>query len=267
MALATLQNIRVAGLASAVPRQIVSNLEYDQVPEEKRQRIVKFTGIQYRRVGPRELCTSDLCEAAARRLLDELGWRRDEVGAVLFVSQTFDYIFPDTAQSLQARLELPKECLAFDVNLGCSGYTYGLYILGHLMEAAGIKRGLLVAGDASKSDLTTDPSSAVIFGNGGSATALELSQSGKPIYFEAGSDGAGYKVIYIPDGGGRSPLTAESFVKKPAETGGMRDATDIILDGSEIMNFALREVTASVKRLLEFAEQRDVAGIARNNAT
>lgn len=255
MALAILNRARIAGVASAVPKEIVSNSDYTVLSEEQREKIIKYTGIRYRRWAPSALCCSDLCQSAAEKLLAEMAWDRSEIGAVVFVSQTSDYPFPATAQILQDRLGLAKSCLAFDVNLGCSGYTYGLYLLGSLLEGSGIKRGLLLAGDVSKMHGDNDPASAVLFGHAASATAMELSGEGKPIFFEMGSDGGGHQVIYVPAGGARNPVGADSFEKKDLDGGGSRGATDVVLDAAEIMNFTMREVPASIKRLLEFSNK------------
>src|SRR5271154_6268114 len=104
MALATLHRVRIPGIASAVPKQVVSNSDYNLVSEDKRDRIIKYTGIQFRRWAPRELCCSDLCQGAAEKLLGQLGWESRDIGAVVFVSQTPDYISPATAQLVQERM-------------------------------------------------------------------------------------------------------------------------------------------------------------------
>jgi len=255
MALAALRRARIAGVASAVPKEVVSNSDYTVLPEEQREKIIRYTGIRFRRWAPPELCCSDLCLAAAEKLLPELGWERESIGAVVFVSQTSDYPFPATAQILQDRLGLPKSTLAFDVNLGCSGYTYGLYILGSLLEAGGIQRGLLLAGDVSKMHGDCDPASAVLFGHAASATAMEFSEKTNPLFFEFGSDGSGFKVIYVPAGGSRAPVAADSFEKGALASGGSRGATDVVLDAAEIINFTMREVPLSIKRLLGSADR------------
>ncbi len=253
MALAVLRKVRIAGVASAVPKEVVSNSDYTVLSEEQREKIIKDTGIRYRRWAPKELCCSDLCQASAEKLLAAMSWSRDSIGAIVFVSQTPDYPFPATAQLLQHRLGLSKSCLAFDVNLGCSGYTYGLHILGSLLEASGLRRGLLLAGDVSKMHGDCDPASAVLFGHAATATAMEFSPSSKPLYFELGSDGGGHKVSYDPAGGARNPVGVQSFQKVELEGGGARGDTDVVLDAAEIMNFTMREVSVSIKRLLEFA--------------
>lgn len=253
MALAALRRARIAGIASAVPKEIVSNSDYTVLSEEQREKIIKYTGIRFRRWAPQDLCCSDLCQAAAEKLMAQMSWERESIGAIVFISQTSDYPFPATAQILQTRLGVPTSCLSFDVNLGCSGYTYGLYILGSLLEAGGIKRGLLLAGDVSKMHGDSDPASAVLFGHAGSATAMEFSEGAKPLFFEFGSDGSGFKTIYVPAGGSRSPVGAESFKKNELETGGARGDTDVVLDAAEIINFTMREVPKSIKRLVEYA--------------
>lgn len=253
MALSVLRRVRIAGVASAVPKDVVSNSDYAVISQGQREKIIKYTGIRYRRWAPKELCCSDLCQAAAEKLLAELSWKREDVDVVIFVSQTPDYPFPATAQLLQHRLGFSKSCLAFDVNLGCSGYTYGLHILGSLLEASGLLRGLLLAGDVSKMHGDSDPASAVLFGHAATATAMEFAPNTKPIYFDVGSDGGGHKVIYVPAGGCRKPVGAESFEKAALNGGGARSETDVVLDAAEIINFTMREVSVSIKRLLEFS--------------
>src|SRR5580698_499054 len=98
MALSILKRTRITGIASAVPKRVLSNSDYTLISEEKRQKIIKYTGIQYRRWADKEVCCSDLCQAAAEKLMTEIGWDKSEISVVLFVSQTPDYIFPSTAQ-------------------------------------------------------------------------------------------------------------------------------------------------------------------------
>lgn len=252
MAFAAVRNVRIAGLASAVPKEVVSNSDYAILSKEQREKIIKYTGIRYRRWAPKELCCSDLCQAATEKLLSHLRWNRDSIEAIIFVSQTPDYPFPATAQLLQERIGLSRASIAMDVNLGCSGYTYGLHILGSLLEASGMKRGLLLAGDVSKMHGDSDPASAVLFGHAATATAMEFCGDASPIYFELGSDGGGHKVIYVPAGGARNPVGAQSFEKSALGGGGARGETDVVLDAAEIMNFTMREVPSSIRRLLDF---------------
>ena len=130
MAYAILRNVRYAGLASCVPGDSVSNLDCPPEQRAERERLVRNIGIDHRRVCAPGVCFSDLAQRSAETLLDKLGWDRAEVDAVVVVTQSSDYAYPGTAVLMQDRLGLPQSCLAFDINLGCSGYPYGLFAVG-----------------------------------------------------------------------------------------------------------------------------------------
>ena len=172
MATASVHNVRIAGISACVPERVENNAEYPLLSPEERTKVIHTTGIERRRVAKKDQCTSDLCVVAADRLLNDLGWNRDEVDAVILVSQSSDYTVPATAPMLQDRLGLPRTCLAFDINLGCSGYTYGLQVLGSLISAGHLRKGLLLVGDTpSKTVSPQDRSAATLFGDAGAATA------------------------------------------------------------------------------------------------
>ena len=131
MAFLEFKNVRVAGMSAGVPKNIASNLhptEYDKVSKDySPEDFVKTTGVMERRYSF-ELTTSDLCYAAAEKLIADLGWEKSEIEGIIFVSQTPDYILPATSCILQDRLGLSKECYTADISLGCSGWVYGLNI-------------------------------------------------------------------------------------------------------------------------------------------
>jgi 3-oxoacyl-[acyl-carrier-protein] synthase-3 len=251
----TICGVRLAGLSACVPRGVLDNLEYPEVAPADRAKLVKTIGVRHRRQAPPEICSSDLCEHAAATLLRELGWDPASVEAVVFVSQTPDYDLPATAAILQHRLGLPKTAVAFDLSLGCSGYTYGLAVAGALVSALGLRRVLLLAGDTmSKNTCARDRSAAPLFGDAGSATALELDPAAGPWHFDFGTDGSGYQAIIIPHGGYRNPVTPASLELREYGEGIHRPLNLLVLDGVEIFNFSLREVPPSVTRVLAAAE-------------
>ena len=173
MACLEFKNVRIAGLSACVPRFTASNLlplDDDGISTEYTpEAFVETTGVLERRISD-TLTTSDLCFAAAEQLIADLGWERKEIEALVFVSQTADYILPATACILQDRLGLSKECYAEDVALGCSGWVYGLSNVASLLANGTIKKALLLAGDAKKrASGSRDP----LFGHAGTATAVE----------------------------------------------------------------------------------------------
>ena len=255
MATASVHNVRVAGISACVPQTVENNSDYPLLSPEERAKVIQTTGIERRRMARKDQCTSDLCFAAADRLLNDLQWNRDEVDVVILVSQSSDYTLPATAPILQERLGLPRTCLALDINLGCSGYTYGLQVVSSLISAGNLRKGLLLVGDTpSKTVSPLDRSAATLFGDGGAATALEFA-AGEVMHFDFGSDGRGYEAIMIPDGGLRNPVGPQSLEVVKIDEGISRNRCQLILDGVEIFNFSIREVPKTVRSLMALANK------------
>ncbi|HEY6773801.1 MAG TPA: ketoacyl-ACP synthase III [Oxalicibacterium sp.] len=249
MAASTLKNVRFAGMASCVPKRIVSNLT-DCKPQirAERERLVRNIGIETRRMAPEWQCFSDLALEATEKLLDSLQWRKDEIDALIVVTQSPDYPIPATAIILQDRLGLPHTTVAFDVNLGCSAYPFGIHLLGSMISAGGIKKGLLLVGDRSAT--LTDP----IFSDAATATALEFDESASPMYFDLNSDGSGYRAIMLPVGGQREPIGIQHLVPfREDENDHWRRATDLVLDGPAVLSFSTQRVPPAVEKLLAYA--------------
>lgn len=253
MALSQVANVRLAGLAACVPATEVSNLQLPHLKPDERAKLVKAIGIEKRRVVAPGQCASDLCHAAASRIMQELAWDPESIDALVFVSHTPDYILPATAVVLQHRLGLPQTCLAFNIGLGCSAYPYGLAVVSSLISAMKLRRALLLVGDAfSKITSPQDKSTSPIFGDAGSATALEWNEGSKPLWFDLASDGSGYQAIMIPDGslGGRNPIQHQSLDYIHCGEGIVRSRCHLTLDGLEVFNFSVREVPKTVTRLM-----------------
>lgn len=252
MAFFSISNIKLSGVSACVPESSKSNLEYSYNTIEENQKLINTTGIAYRRVANKDVCTSDLCYYAAEKLLEELEWDKSKIDVLIFVTQTPDYILPVTATILQDRLKLSYECLAFDIPLGCSGYVYGMSTIASIMSAGKLKKGLLLVGDTiTKITNPKDKSTEPLFGDAGSATAFEYIQSEKEISFHLCSDGAGYKTIHIPDGGRRNPMTQTSFSEKLIDDGIVRNNTNLFLDGMDVFSFGINKAPQTVKTLFD----------------
>ncbi len=260
MASVVVHNVRFAGVAACVPADVSENSSYTHLSEDERRRVIQTTGIERFRRAPADVCTSDLCCRAAATLLDALEWSRHEVEVLVFVTQTPDYPIPATAPIIQDRLGLPQSCIAFDVNLGCSGYTYGLQIVASLLAAGGLRRGLLLVGDTpSKFTSRLDRSTAPLFGDAGAATALETSE-GSRMCFDSGTDGSGFDAIIVSDGGYRNVTVPESLEVVDVEDGIARSRCQLRLAGIEVFNFSVREVPKTVRNVLQLAG-RDIADV------
>jgi 3-oxoacyl-[acyl-carrier-protein] synthase-3 len=251
MAVFSIPNIQLSGLAASVPRNVEDNKECALLSPNERDLFIKTVGIRYRRVAEQGVTASDLCLAAAEKLLTDLKWNRDEIKVLVFVTQTPDYHIPNTSSILQDKMQLPKSCLAFDVNLGCSGYVYGLSIIGSILQNIVGGKGLLLVGDISTQTISMqDKSTAPLFSDAGTATALEYAP-GKTMHFNLQTDGKEFDDIIIPDGGYRNRVTENSFVVKEYDKGILRNNLAMKLDGIKIFNFALREITPNINTLLK----------------
>jgi len=252
-----IENIKIAGIASAIPRRIFNNLSdgltlFDADIVDK---IVKNTGIKKRPISSNDVCASDLCFSAAERLLSVLDWSPQSVNLLVFVTQTPDHRLPATACILQDRLHLPKSCAVFDINQGCTGYVYGLWLTASLLYASDVKRALLLVGDTiTKIVSPADRSTALLFGDAGTATALEKKDGSKPVYFSFGTDGSGADQLIVPAGGFRMRCSPETAKQSVREAGNSRSDEDLYMNGAEVFAFTLRELPRFMASTFEYAQ-------------
>ncbi len=253
MAFLEVNNVSIKGLSACVPKNVVDNaLDYPK-KWPGFESFVSATGIAKHRNSPEDICSSDLCLKAAEQLIAELAWDKKEIDALLFVSQTPDfYNVPATSCLLQERLGLSSNCYTLDISLGCSGWVYAMSVISSLMQNGTIKKGLLLAGDTptkfcSKDDKSTFP----LFGDAGTATALEYSQGAVPIRFALQTDGGGYKAIIINAGGYRVPVSNESLVMKEHGEGKTRCDLNVEMDGEDVFMFGISKAPKVIKSLAE----------------
>lgn len=253
MALHSVHNISLDAIISCVPKNRISTSDYHYISKEEQLLFIKTTGIIERRVAPADVTCSDLCYKAASELLDKFNCK-EEIDILIFVSQSPDYFLPATAVILQDKLNLPKTCMAFDVNLGCSGYVYGLSIVSNMLQNGQFKKALLIVGDKSTiSTAYTDKSAYPLFGDAGTATLLSYNENVSPWFFNLQSDGSGKNSIIIEHGHSRHPYGSVADEEVEIEKGIIRTKKHLALDGLEIFNFALREAAPNIKKLLEYS--------------
>lgn len=244
MAFLETKNVRIAGFSAGVPKNIEQTRSRN--PKYSDEEFIKAVGVKEKRIDDK-FTTSDLCYYAAEQLIKDLGWNKEEIGAIIFVSQFRDYILPATAPILQDRLGLSKECYASDIALGCSGWVYGLSSLATLMVNGDIKKGLLLVGDARRVQDSSfnDP----LFGYAGCVTALEFKEGDEGIKFHFGSDGSGYDAIIIPDGGARNQFTSSSLKIYEDEDGIKRNRLNSVMKGMDVFSFAISTAPKSIKAI------------------
>lgn len=240
------KNLKISGIAVGVPKNIVKSEDLNLSADYDAAAFIETTGIRERRYS-NDFTTSDLCYAAAEKLIADLGWEKSDIDILIFVSQNADYILPATACILQDRLGLKKECYAEDIALGCSGWVYGLSTIAGLMSGGDAKKALLLAGDAKRrAEYELD----TLMGFSGTATAIEYEVGAEGFKFHIGTDGSGYQSIIIPDGGARNMTTEKSFIKEDVN-GNMINRLTPRMDGMDVFSFAITVPPKSIKMLAE----------------
>lgn len=244
--------VRMVGLSAAVPKNKEDNQELSSLSDKAKKEIIQQVGIRFRHVAPSSLTAADLCVTAASKLISEIKWKAEDIGLLVFVSQTPDHLVPGSATQLQSKLGLAQSAMVMDVNQGCAGYVYGMSIISGLMKAYGIRKGLLLVGDTiTKMVSRQDNSIWPIFADAGSATAFELDETASNMTFKLGSKGQDFKAIHIADGGFRNPITSNSLVAENVAEGIIRQKNHLSMNGQAVFTFGLSTVAKSISEMLE----------------
>lgn len=259
MARIKFNNVGIKAVAACVPRnkQKTKELSY-MLNDEAINGLETSTGILERRISTADICTSDLCFEAAKKLMEENNIVPDSIDMLLFMSQTSDYRIPTTSTILQNKLGLPKTTACLDLVNACSGFVYALSTAFSYASMEGINRVLLLSGDTISKVLNkNDKVSYPVFGDAGTAVLIEKGMY-EPSFFELGSNGGGYDSIVIrAENGGRNSITQESLVEKLDTDGISRNDLQMKMDGMDVFSFAISTVPKSFKSVWELSEKTD----------
>ena len=255
MAILKYNNIGISAMAACVPQKIEYNKDLGyMMSDEEIQKAIQNIGIEERRIAEPNVCASDLCLRAAQQLLNDNAIDPQSIDVLLFVSQTSDYHQPATAAILQHKLGLSKDTLAFDINLACSGYVYGLSTAYAYLQNSGINRVMLLVGETmSKIVSRYDKVNTPLFGDAGTATLIEKGEQYDQSIFSLHTDGKGAEVMMIPDGGFRNPVSEISLKEETDANGDKRTRLQFRMDGMAVFNFGMSEEPRDVKNLVEAA--------------
>ena len=258
MAFIQYEGVGITAMSAAVPKRVIKNREYTDVfSAQEANDIVDKTGIEERRFADDETCSSDLCLAAAEKLIADNNINKEEIDLLVFISQTPDYRMPATSVTLQHRLGLPHSTIAFDISLGCSAFMYGLSVVYGMMEHSNLRKALILDGETrSKVYSPRDRRSAFLFGDGGVAALVERNPKFGKSTFSLNSDGSRADLIMIPAGGYRKMSSAETVTERVVdEFGNMRSEEQGYMRGGDVFNFVIREIPRDIKNTLAFAEK------------
>ncbi|MDE6076996.1 MAG: ketoacyl-ACP synthase III [Muribaculaceae bacterium] len=253
MAFMKFNGVGVTALAASVPHTVIDNYKYTEYfPADQVKEVVDKVGIYQRRFADSATCSSDLCFAAAEKLIEDNGIDRSEIDLLIFISQTPDFRMPATSVLLQDRLGLPNSTIAFDINLGCSAFIYGLSVAFSMMQNKGLRKALLLDGETrSKVYSPKDRRSAFLFGDGGVAALIERDDKFGESWFSLNSDGSRGDLIKINGGGYRNPSSVETLKERVVdEYGNIRNDEQGYMNGGDVFNFVIREIPRDIKKIL-----------------
>lgn len=233
-----------------LPEKIVTNADLEnEFPEWTDEKIFAKVGIRARHIAASDETTLDMAVAAAEKIFASAKISKSEIDFVLFCTQSPDYKLPTSACIAQHRLGLPKNCGAFDFNLGCSGFVYGLALAKSLVVSGAARNVLLLTGETySKYINQKDKGNRSLFGDAGTATVIStegFARIGESIF---GTDGSGYDKLIVKNGGAK--FSKQNGIETQDENGNIICDDNLYMDGASIFSFTLKVVPSLVKDTL-----------------
>ena len=251
------RNKRISATITVVPKE---EYRFDdefaafKLSPEKAKRFKKMMSLDRHRIAPPEVCSSDLCLYGVQQLLREGALKKEEIGALVFVSQTPDYFMPPTSNVIHGKLGLGYDVVCLDINQGCTGFLLGLIQACLLLEIAPLPKVVLLNGDTcSKQMDICNRVSYPLTGDAGSVTVIERCELENPIYMDVKNDGSRHKAIMVPAGAYRIPSSPETLQLREVEEGMRQNQQHIHMDGAAIFSFTMGDVPPQVEEILSYS--------------
>lgn len=255
MNLCTIKGVRMEAISAVVPKKVVNNREFAKEHfEEDMTATINALGIEQRHVCANPETTAlDMCCKAAECILNDGKIAREDIGAIVFVTQTPDMLIPNNASVAQFRLGLQKDTLAFDINHACAGWIYGLWNASLVAKNLN-KKVLLLDGDTNSKYVSPwDKGTALLFGDCGTATVVSPADKVPDWYFTFDTDGSKASATTL-DIGFKHQLTEKAFEYEVQKDGGKRRQIDMYMDGASIFTHGFQKIPKLVGELMDELE-------------
>lgn len=238
-------NSEIRFLYTSTPeKKIKNNYFEDYFSNELIEKSSKMTGVEQRFWADKNTTTLDLCVDAAKKMFDDNNFDQNSIDAIVLVTQTPDYQIPASSYIAHKELNLSQNCMAFDVNLGCTGFVYGYYLATSLLNS-GLKNILLLAGETSSKTVDIkDQGTSMLFGDAGSATLITSRKKSNDQVFSFKSNGSGYETIIIPSGISRKHKLLKKIKKDK-----------LFMSGPDVFNFTIKEIPDFIKSYCDFCSK------------
>lgn len=231
------------------PMELTNEQLQEELPQVEVAKIAKGVGVTVRHIADENTTAGDLATEAARKMFAEYNISPSDVDFIIFATQTQDHFLPPTACLIQNKLGVPTTAGAFDYDLGCSGYVYGLAIAQSFVDSGLAKNVLLLTGDTITKLMHPEDNNRVLFGEAGSATMVSTEGFAEIGKFEKGTDGSGADCLIVQNragrhfsiGGGES-VDNEGIIKRDDY---------FYMNGNTVFDFTIDRVPKLVKATLE----------------
>ena len=228
--------VRITGVGHYAPAKVLTNADLEKILDTSDEWITTRTGMKRRHVAAPDEATSDLALAAAKDALSRASLKASDIDCYVVATVTPDFAFPATGCIVASKLGVAGKP-AFDIEIACSGFIYGLTVVSSLIRSGIYKRVMLIGAETlSKLVNYEDRSTAILFGDGAGAVILEESAIDSFLAAELGSDGTTPETLFLPAGGSRMPIT-------PAALAAHQDK--IHMAGREVFKFAVNRMVES----------------------
>jgi len=253
----TFAHAAISGILSVVPKHSLNFMdEIDNYgfSREKSLKLKETIGFDQHRTVEGNECTSDLCLYGLEHLISNGLLNTDDIGAVIFITQTPDYFMPPTSTIIHGELGLGREVLCFDINQGCTGYLYGLLQAFMLLRIPDMKKVLLLTGDTlSRCACPNDRNVWPLIADGASVSIIEKSDNDNEIFLNIRTDGSRRDSLIIPAGAFRMPSTEQTREVKVLPDGNSRSDEHFHMNGPAVFTFTLTDVPKAVTDLFEYS--------------
>jgi len=250
----TFHRKRISGILTIVPaneRSFVEEMKNYNFPESRSMKLKEVMGYDKRRLVSPGVCVSDLAVFGLQHLFDNGSLSRDEIDALLLVTQSPDHFVPPTSNIIQGRLGLKRDMLCMDINQACAGFVIGLIQACLLLEQDSIRKVVLINGDVlSRKTSPKDRNIYPLMGDAASITVLERDPVESVVHANLRMDGAQHEALIIPAGGFRLPSSPETAVLEDVGDNNFRAKDHLRMDGTAIFNFVQVEVPPLIEALL-----------------
>lgn len=250
-------NKKITGILTILPENEVKfedEIDNYNFSRGQSMKLKLIMGYNKRRIVKEGTTSSDLCVFGMNYLFENNLLNKEDIDALILVTQSPDYFMPPTSHVIHGKLDLREDMVCMDINQGCSGYVTGLNQAFYLLEQEEINKVVLLNAEilsrkVSKKDRNNNPQ----IGDGAAITIVEKDPSAKPIFGSVKLDGKGADVLIIPAGGFKKPSSPETAVLKEDKSGNFRALDHLMMKGDDVFNFVQREIPPMIEHLLDKA--------------